>query len=153
MPLQQHKRDTPGSSAPNTHLRALPTQVTYSAQLPHPCSVSTILEGFLFLEDTPVNKAFPNPAGSLGFGRNTPTPTWHPSSFFQTVQLSGSVSPLSATMPHSTFLSALLVAECQDMEALGSDLLNESMEVLSKHDILRETYPALASHEAEGNSC
>lgn len=38
------------------------------------------------------------------------------------------------------------------MEALGSDLLNESMEVLSKYDFLRETYPALASHEAEGNS-
>lgn len=35
---------------------------------------------------------------------------------------------------------------------LGSDLLNESMEVLSKYDFLRETYPALASHEAEGNS-
>ena len=153
MPLQQHKQDTPGSSAPNTYLRALPTQVTYSAQLRHPCSVSTILEGFPFLEDTPVSKAFPNPAGSLGSSRNAPTPTWCPRSFFQTVQLSGSVSPLSATVSRSTLLSALLVAECQDMEALGSDLLEESMEILSKYDFLRETHPALASHEAEGNPC
>lgn len=39
------------------------------------------------------------------------------------------------------------------MEALGSVLLSELMEVLFKHDFLHETYPTLASHEAEGNPC
>lgn len=39
------------------------------------------------------------------------------------------------------------------MEALGSVLLSELMKVLFKHDFLRETYPTLASHEAEGNPC